>query len=138
MKKRLFTGVLFIVLGILEAVGPHTFIPVCDAMDGKFMKCYWTAQAETGIGISIVVLGVLLILLSSRQIRIGISIGIALNAILVILIPDALIGVCGKIHMSCRALTLPALNLLGALTLLAAVINVWLLRNENREVQSKT
>ena len=97
------------------------------------MKCHWTAQAELGIGLCIAILGILLILLASRQIRIGISIAIMLNAIIVIIIPNTLIGVCNSIHMNCHTLTLPALNLLGAFTLLIAAINVWYLWNENRK-----
>jgi hypothetical protein len=133
MRNRLFSGILFTLLGLLEAVGPLTFFPVCEAMDGKYMKCHWTALAELGIGVIIATLGVLLIVLASRQIRIGISIAIGLNAILVILVASTLIGVCAGIHMRCHALTLPALGLLGILTLLLAAANIWYLWNADRK-----
>lgn len=136
MTKRIFTGIIFIILGLLVAVGPHTLFPVCGARDGKFMKCHWTSQAELGLGLIIAVLWLLLILFASRQLRIGISIGILLNAILVLLIPNLLIGVCGGLHMNCRSLTLPALNILGVSAALTAVINVWFLWNKERKEES--
>jgi hypothetical protein len=136
MTKRFLTGILFIILGLLVAIGPQTLFSVCGAHDGKFMKCHWTAQAELGIGFIVAILGLLLILIASRQFRIGISIGIFLNAILVLLIPNILIGVCGSLHMNCRILTLPALNILGVLIALIAVINIWFLWNKDRKEES--
>lgn len=133
MIKRLFTGFIFILIGLFVAVGPYTVFPVCGAHDGKFMKCHWTAQAELGIGLSIAILGLLLLLFTAKQIRIGISIGIILYSILLLLIPNVLIGVCGKADMNCRILTLPALNILGALSALVAALNIWLLWRENRK-----
>lgn len=77
------------------------------------MKCRWTAQAELGIGLLISVLGALLIVFKSKQIRIGLSLSAALNGILALLIPTVLIGVCENAHMTCRALALPALSVLS-------------------------
>lgn len=136
MIKRIFPGSLFIILGFLEAIGPHTIFPVCGAKNGEFMKCHWTAQAELGIGLSISILGALLIILASRQVRIGISITIGLNSILVILIPSTLIGVCSGIHMNCHTFTWPTLNLLGCLTLFTAAVNIWHLWNKDRKEDS--
>lgn len=131
MAKRLLTGFLFIIIGLLAAVGPYTVFPVCGAHDGKFMKCRWTAQAELGLGLSIVFLGVVLLLFAARQLRIGISIGVFINSILVLLIPNVLIGVCGSVDMNCRILTLPALSILGVLSALIAALNIWSLWREN-------
>lgn len=136
MKTRFLPGVVFIILGLAEAIGPYTFIPVCESMDGNYMKCRQTASAELGVGLVIVVLGLLLILLASSQIRLGLSIAIGLNAVLVILIPNVLIGVCPNAHMKCHALTLPALSLLGILTLIGAAVNIWYLWKANRKEES--
>jgi hypothetical protein len=133
MIKRLSGGILFIIFGLLVAIGPHTIFPVCGARDGEFMKCHWMAQAELGIGLGITIMGVLLIIFKSRQIRIGISIALLMNAILVILLPKKLIGVCSGVHMNCHALTLPALNLLGVLTLITAAATILYLWNANRK-----
>lgn len=137
MIKRILAGVVLFILGLLIAVGPHTIFPVCEAMGDNYMKCHWTAQAVSGIGLSIAFLGVLLIILTPKQIRLGISLAILPNAILVTVIPNVLIGVCNNIHMNCHALTLPALNVLGVLTLLAVVINIWYLWKTNRKEGSE-
>jgi hypothetical protein len=125
MKNRLFSGIAFIILGGLIAFGPKTLFPVCDpAESGKYMKCYWTGQAEMGIGLAVLVLGIFLILVLSEQIRIGLQIAAAVQMMSAILIPSVLIGVCDGKKMGCHALTLPMLNVLGAIGIAIAVINV--------------
>lgn len=131
MKERGIFGVLFILLGGLIAIGPQTFFKVCDTTE-KMMKCHWTAQAELGVGALIAVLGILILVIASRQIRIGITIGIVLNGILTILIPNALIGVCKSNHMHCHALTLPALTLLGIVTVVVGIVNIIYLSKKER------
>ncbi|MBO5985629.1 MAG: DUF4418 family protein, partial [Lachnospiraceae bacterium] len=116
-KNRLLTGGAFTILGILTAIGPQTIFAVCDAMDGKFMKCHWTAQAELGNGAIIAILGFLLFL-SSHKIRVGLQIALLALSVQTILLPNVLIGVCGGNHMSCRSLTLPALNVIGAISII--------------------
>ena len=132
-KNRLLTGGAFTILGILTAIGPQTIFAVCDAMDGKFMKCHWTAQAELGNGAIIAILGFLLFL-SSHKIRVGLQIALLALSVQTILLPNVLIGVCGGNHMSCRSLTLPALNVIGAISIIIGVINlIYLLRIKDKE-----
>ena len=131
--NRTLTGGAFVILGILTAIGPQTIFAVCDAMDGKFMKCHWTAQAEFGNGIIIILLGFLLFL-SSHKIRVGLQIALLALSVQTILLPNILIGVCGGNHMSCRSLTLPALNVIGAISIIIGVINlISLLRIKDKE-----
>lgn len=125
-KNGSITGGLYTILGILTAVGPHTIFAVCDAMDGKYMKCHWTAQAEIGTGLIIAILG-LLLFLSSFEIRLGLQIALLALSVQAILLPDVLIGVCGGNHMSCRSLTLPAINVIGAIGIVAGLINLFYL-----------
>lgn len=83
------------------------------------MKCLWTAQAEIAVGVSLAALGILL--LTNRGGEAGRSLGI-LGMILgafVILLPTALIGVCGNMTASCNQIMRPALILLGGLTMAA-------------------
>lgn len=132
-KNRLLTGGAFTILGILTAIGPQTIFSVCDAMDGKFMKCHWTAQAEIGNGAIIAILGVLLFL-SSRNIRLGLQIALLALSVQTILLPNVLIGVCGGNHMSCHSLTLPALNVIAAISIIIGVVNlIYLLRIKDKE-----
>ena len=122
--KKYISGIVFIILGLLTAIGPGTLFKVCAPMeDGKFMKCHWMARAELGIGFGIVVLAVLLLIFSANQIRAGLLFGIAVLSVLVILFPTALIGVCGGEHMQCNALTRPALLVLGVILLVLSLGN---------------
>ena len=132
-KNRLLTGGAFTILGLLTAIGPQTIFAVCEAMDGKFMKCHWTAQAELGNGAIIAILGFLLFL-SSHNIRVGIQIALLALSVQTIFLPNVLIGVCGGNHMSCRSLTLPALNVIGAISIIIGLINlIYLLRIKDKE-----
>lgn len=162
MKNRLFTGVLFILLGLLIAFGPQTIFPVCgvhtskqpavqdSASDGHqnvpsgsmqmtpasedagqqmtagktVMKCHWTGRAEIGIGLLIALVGFFLLVFPSVQVRLGLSLALVPGGILALLLPLALIGVCGSSKMTCRSLTLPALILLGGIAIAASLANM--------------
>ena len=128
MKKRITVGTLFIILGLLISIGPSTIFAVCGPMDdGKFMKCHWTARAELGIGLGIVLLAVLSIVFASKEVRAGLLLGIATLSSNSILIPTALIGVCGGEHMQCNALTRPALLVIGVISIVIALVQVVIL-----------
>ncbi|WP_010258172.1 DUF4418 family protein [Treponema primitia] len=120
MYKRLITGIPFIVLGILIAIGPITIFPVCEIRD-VIMKCHWTARAELGVGLSIAVLGILTLFFESKIF--GLSAGVFINGILVLLFPTVLIGVCAHPRASCHMLALPALLVLGSITIVVAALN---------------
>lgn len=153
MKNRLITGIIFIILGLLIALGPITVFPICEvctadqltvqrSAQGKMMsdscnvqasgsdssmtspmKCFWTARAELGIGFLISVAGLLLVLLRRRQARFGLTLALGLNGILALLIPLVLIGVCSDAQSSCRVLALPALSILSSFVIVLSVIN---------------
>lgn len=100
---------------------------------GMVMKCFYTARAELGIGLLIVILGVLLIIFQSVKIRLGLNISIILNGILALLIPVLLIGVCNGIHMSCHSLTLPSLVVISSILILAALVNtIYLYKSDHK------
>lgn len=135
MKKRITVGAIFILLGLLISLGPSTIFAICGPMDdGKFMKCHWTARAELGIGLGIVLLAVLSIVFASKEVRAGLLLGIATLSSNSILIPTALIGVCGGEHMQCNALTRPALLVIGVISIVIALVQaVILLRKKESE-----
>jgi hypothetical protein len=102
------------------------------------MKCFWTARAELGIGALIVILGALLIVFKSRQLRIGLSLAAALNGILALLVPTLLIGVCDHASMQCRIGTLPALVILSSFVIAVAALNaIYLFRSYSKEPLSE-
>lgn len=122
MKNRLISGIFFIILGLLIGLGPIILFPVCR-VHTTIMDCFWTARTELGIGILTGIFGIFLIIFPSVQLRIGLSISLVSNGILGLLVPDILIGVCDGKHMSCRLLTLPALNILNMAVIIAAAVN---------------
>lgn len=133
MKNRLFTCILFVVLGFLIAVGPQTIFPVCPVGDIP-MKCHWTARAELGAGALVAVTGILLLLFSNSKVRSGLSLSLVFSGIFALLIPTTLIGVCGGVHMDCNKLTLPALIILSGIVIVAAAINsLYLLSSKTKE-----
>ena len=113
------------VLGILVAVAPQTFASVCKVTE-KSMKCFWTARAEIFLGISIAVFAVLQIIFalkeSNIQANLALTFAIITNAIGVILVPSALIGVCAKPIMHCHSVTKPFLIVAAILIILAVAL----------------
>lgn len=134
MRKISFSGVIIIILGLLIAVGPFTFFHVCRPENPEMhMSCYFTARAELGLGIVISILGLLAAIPKTQEYRAGFNIAVVLNSILIFLIPDFLIGVCGGEHMYCRAVALPALNILSiALFVIAASNLIYFNRNKGK------
>lgn len=131
-KNNLITGLINIILGLLIAIGPHTVFAVCEAMDGKYMKCHWSALAETGVGGIIMVLGIYLLFSGSKQLKTGVQLSLLPVYIVSIFIPDVLIGVCGGDHMICHSLTQPVLNILGAVGLVIGTVNlIWLIKGKD-------
>lgn len=114
-----------VVLGILVAVAPQTFASVCKVTE-KPMKCFWTARAEIFLGISIAVFAALQIVFALKnlniQANIAFSLAIVVNAIGVILVPSALIGVCAKPMMHCHSVTKPFLIVAAILIILAVAL----------------
>ena len=123
MNKTRLTGIVIAVLGLLTALIPTVIFKVCEAMDGKFMKCHWTSQTEVAVGIATLVLGVLIVLSKEKAAGAAYAVASAINGVLVILIPTVVIGVCGSADMPCHSATKPALIIAGALIIVTALIN---------------
>jgi len=132
MKKRII-GFIFTALGLLLALGPQFLFKVCERthMDEMPMKCYWSAQAEIGIGAVIAALGIALIVFTCARIRLGLVIGILLSGINALLIPYVLIGGCTMHTMPCRKIAFPAITVISLLLLIGAgIYTVYLAREK--------
>lgn len=123
MNKTRLTGIVIAVLGLLTALIPTVIFKVCEAMDGKFMKCHWTSQTEVAIGIATLVLGLFIVLSKEKAAGAAYAVASAINGVLIILIPTVVIGVCGSADMPCHSGTKPALIIAGALIIVTALIN---------------
>jgi hypothetical protein len=131
---RFISGSLFIVLGLLAAIGPQTiFQPCLDVMevcvDGMSnnvfmpMKCYWSAMAEIGPGGAIAILGLLLLCFRKSQMRLGIIFAQTLLGIMAILFPAKLIGICMSKTHDCHLLFYPMILVLGSLVIALSLVN---------------
>ncbi len=144
MKNRFLSGISVAALGLLIVLVPVYIFPVCShlietaAGDTVPMKCFWSRQAEIGIGLLILCGGVLLAVFKSPLTRVGISIMTSLTGILGILIPTLLIGGCKMATMACRSRTFPALIVLNILTVAVCAANAIYLWRRNNKLQEKT
>lgn len=123
MKNRIIFAAIFLVSGLLIILGPTVLFPVCNAEKMK-MACYYTSKAEIGLGSLIGLLGIVSFFFKDRGVRLGLSIAQLGNALLVILLPLALTGLCGNEDMDCRVRTLPALIVLSVILVVTAIVNI--------------
>ena len=122
MNRSRLTGIVIAALGLLTALIPTVIFKVCEAMEGKFMKCHWTAQTEVALGIATIVIGLLIVLSKEKAAQAAYAIASAINGVLVILIPTVVIGICGSADMPCHSGTTPALIIAGSLIIVAALV----------------
>lgn len=125
MKNRIVFALAFILLGLLVILAPTVLFPVCESE--KKMACYYTKEAEIGIGILIAALGVVYFFLKNKSARLGIAVAEFFSAGLVLLYPLKLTGLCKMSDMACRVKTLPALIVLAVLLLAVALGDLFFL-----------
>jgi len=90
------------------------------------MKCYWTAQAEIGLGVLLLAVGAFLFISGKLESRRFLSILALFLGVFIILFPTALIGVCVNPDMRCLVLMKPTLLLFGVITgVLGITASVW-------------
>ncbi|MFP3154313.1 DUF4418 family protein [Lachnospiraceae bacterium ZAX-1] len=136
MKNRILVGAIAIVAGALIAIGPQFLFKICEQTHHAITTCYWTAQAEIGVGGVIALLGIAYLLFGDSHARVGLNLAIGLNSVLAFLIPNVLIGVCEMPTMDCRIATLPALNVISILAFALTVGNtiyLWRLVTPRKE-----
>jgi hypothetical protein len=120
---RIF-AVIFLIAGILIAVGPWTIFPVCE-YGATSMKCHYTAEAEIVVGVMIALLGLLLAFVKSTETQIVIGVGEAGLGIFAVLISTTLIGMCPATTMECHLLAEPTLKILGAVVVILSLVLVY-------------
>ena len=118
MKKTYIFGSTITVLGLLIAFGPHFLFKICGHGETAYPHCFWSAQAETGVGLLIAALGVCAIVFSNLKTQLGLVIGVLLSAFVALAVPNFLIGGCGSMAMACRKIAFPALTAESVLLLI--------------------
>ncbi len=139
MKSSLVAAVLLCLLGIFIAVSPWTIAPVCEQSgmyaklaNGKElpMPCGWTARAEIGIGVLVLLSGILLAYAKSAETRRMIGVfGVALG-VLTILFPLYITKMCALPDHPCNLLTKPALIAAGVVVV---IVSGWVIYDARKE-----
>jgi len=127
--KISWPAILLIVLGILLAVAPWTFAPVCE-VEGMYaqlasgktlpMPCGWTARAEIGLGALLVVAGGMLLIAKTNETKRIIGIFGAAIGVLTILFPTYITRMCMLADHPCNLVTKPVLIILGVLVIIVS------------------
>ena len=126
-------AILMIALGIATIFVPSFYACAAHGKaiqlpNGKSipMKCFWTARAETGLGILLLAVGLFLFISRNLESRRFLSLLALILGILIMLFPTALIGVCANPDMLCVVLMKPILLLVGAVAgVLGIVATGW-------------
>ncbi len=124
-------GILIIVLALAIAIVPLFTDCLANGRalttaDGRQvpMKCHWTAIAEIGLAVPLLLIGVFNLTSKRKEtLRSLNSIGVALGA-LVVLFPTVLIGVCANPSMPCNLIEKPMLILSGILVIGASLVTL--------------
>ena len=122
--KKMVPAFIVLVLSLIVAVGSQTFLGACLHEDGSFGACHWACRAILGEGALLAALA--LMALAMKRERAGLYLAMIPASALGLLTPGVLIALCKMPTMRCRMLTRPAMTILFALALLAALIG-WLL-----------
>ena len=124
MKKTAVPALVILALGLVIAIGSATFLGPCVHEDGGFGACHWAGRMLLGVGALLAALAALALI--ARGARTGLYLAMVPAAALGMLTPGMLIALCTMPTMRCRMVMRPALLLLCAAALIAALTG-WLL-----------
>jgi hypothetical protein len=93
------------------------------------MKCHWTALAEIGLAVPLVLIGVFNLTSKRRETFQALNLTGSALGVLVILFPTVLIGVCASAMMPCNMVEKPVLILSGILVIGASLMTMASTRN---------
>ena len=130
MKKTTIPALAAVILAVIIAIGSQSFLGACIHEDGTLGACHWAARAILGEGALLAVLAALA--LAMKRERAGLYLAMAPVSLLGILTPGTLIAICGMDTMRCRMLMRPAMMILFALVLGAALIG-WLMAGKEEK-----
>jgi hypothetical protein len=123
MKNRIAIGGFYVIAALILAVGPQTFLKVCDTSK-MVMKCHWAAGAEAAIGIILLAAGILYLLPGQKETKLAVSLFGLVTGITAILVTIVLIGGCDHAGAVCRDVSFPVLNTVSTLSILASAGNI--------------
>ena len=129
VKKWDVGDILMLAMGVLYFALIHAVFYPCDPLaDGTFMSCHWAHQAISGCALALFALSVFHLILKNKGIKIGLDIAAIVIALLAMGIPGKLINLCMMPEMRCRMLMAPGTMVLSVLTMIAALVDIFLHR----------
>ena len=127
-KKKLHIGagdVLLAVFSILFLIGSLTFLAPCGPKeDGGWMTCHWAGNAVAGAAAVLAVIAVLHLIAPDDRMKAGLSLAAIPAALLALLLPGSIIGLCMMDTMRCRAVMRPGAAVMSVLVIAAAVFDL--------------
>ncbi len=129
MKKSIIPACVILILSLVVIVGSQTFLAPCTHEDGSLGACHWAGRALLGEGCLLAMLAAVLVVGKERA---GLYLAMIPSSVLGICTPGILIALCKVPTMRCRMLMQPAMIILFAAMLVAALSGWLLARGEAR------
>ena len=130
MKKTVITEMTTAALSIILLIGNNTWFKVCGPKDdGSFMACHWAGRMITACAVLILVLTAAHIVFKDVKAKLALDLSIGCTAVMTLLAPGTIIGLCGDSMMMCRAHTQPWTIGLSAAIILAVCLDAFVSRS---------
>jgi hypothetical protein len=127
MKKiGTISNVIVLLMSAVLCIGVKTVFKACGTgQEGKWMACHWAEQAVMGIGISLTVTALMLVIVSNKKIKQGLALAMIPQAAVSACIPNTLINLCMMETMHCHTVTKPAVIIISVIIAVSALISVF-------------
>jgi len=127
------TDLLLLLAGVLFAVGIRFWFPVCAGMENSaaVMSCHWAGEALKAASVLTAALCAVHLFTPDEKMKAGESVALAGLGVFIMLLPERIVALCVMPGMACRAKTMPAALISGALILLLSLADLifWLTRD---------
>jgi hypothetical protein len=95
------------------------------------MKCHWSAQAELGLAVPLLAVGVLMVIRRRSGDPAALALLSGILGVVIALIPTFLIGVCRNPEMRCNMIMRPSLIFAGILVIIVSA-GYWIVSRMRR------
>jgi hypothetical protein len=117
--------ILLVITNLVFLIGLRTFASACGMKeDGTWMTCHWAMQALSGMAAVLLADSVLNLILQDPKIKTGIMAAMIPAAILCIILPENLIGLCMMDTMHCHTVMRPFSILMSMADLVLAAVGI--------------
>ena len=130
--KVKLTDILLLVVTLVFFIGMQkAFAPCGLTEDGSFMNCHWAGNVISGLALVMLVIAVIHLLSRDGGIKKGLSISMIPLSVFAIITPNRLITLCMMPSMRCHAVMTPAVIIFSVITIVFAVLDVFVLKERD-------